>query len=229
MVIRRTCAPINYKIRKIFSYICAKIAIMLEDFRLKVFMTVAAEGSFTKAASVLGVSQPAVSQNVAELEKISGVKLFDRLRGEVVLTPEGKIFMDYAKSMLGACEAAGNMFSRLQASVVRVSASEEIYAFFIAPALEKFIIVHPEITFERVLFEDADLVMALRPSPDTPFETVADSIARMRISVSRPPKMGDFAATHEKSSYFDLLYQPSQAFACTKTCRLLKDYFASLL
>ena len=47
---------------------------MLEDFRLKVFATVAAEGSFTKAAAVLGVSQPAVSQNIAELEKLSGVK-----------------------------------------------------------------------------------------------------------------------------------------------------------
>ena len=53
---------------------------MLEDFRLKVFMTVAQAGSFTKAASVLGISQPAVSQNVAELERLSGRKLFERLR-----------------------------------------------------------------------------------------------------------------------------------------------------
>ena len=45
---------------------------MFEDFRLKVFMAVATEGSFTKAAAVLGISQPAVSQNIAELEKSSG-------------------------------------------------------------------------------------------------------------------------------------------------------------
>ena len=50
---------------------------MFEDFRLKVFMTVAREKSFTKAASELGVSQPAVSQNISELEKSAGVKLFD--------------------------------------------------------------------------------------------------------------------------------------------------------
>ena len=42
---------------------------MLEDFRLKVFMAVRSEHSFTKAARSLGISQPAVSQNIAELEK----------------------------------------------------------------------------------------------------------------------------------------------------------------
>ena len=56
---------------------------MFEDFRLKVFVAVAEEGSFTKAAARLGVTQPAISQNVADLEKMTGVKLFSRLRGEV--------------------------------------------------------------------------------------------------------------------------------------------------
>ena len=62
---------------------------MLDDFRLRVFMMVAAEGSFTRAAQHLGVSQPAVSQNIAELEKQVGAVLFERKRGEVTLTPEG--------------------------------------------------------------------------------------------------------------------------------------------
>ena len=58
---------------------------MLEDSRLRVFMAVADEGSFTKAAARLGVTQPAVSQNIADLEKVTGQKLFERMRGEVVL------------------------------------------------------------------------------------------------------------------------------------------------
>ena len=41
---------------------------MFEDFRLNVFAKVAALGSFTAAARALGISQPAVSQHVAELE-----------------------------------------------------------------------------------------------------------------------------------------------------------------
>ena len=65
---------------------------MLEDFRLKVFMAVKSEQSFTKAARSLGISQPAVSQNIAELEKELGVALFSRSRGEVTLTPAGISF-----------------------------------------------------------------------------------------------------------------------------------------
>ena len=86
---------------------------MFEDFRLKVFMNVAAEGSFTKAAAILGISQPAVSQNVAELEKISGVKLFERLRGEVVLTPQGKVFMEYVQDIMGSYASAAGIFAKV--------------------------------------------------------------------------------------------------------------------
>ena len=65
---------------------------MLDDFRLRVFMMVATESSFTRAAQHLGVSQPAVSQNIAELEKQVGAALFERKRGEVALTAEGYVF-----------------------------------------------------------------------------------------------------------------------------------------
>ena len=48
---------------------------MFEDFRLKVFMAVAETGSFTKAAKSIGISQPAVSQNINALEKEIGTPL----------------------------------------------------------------------------------------------------------------------------------------------------------
>ncbi len=63
---------------------------MIEDSRLKVFLAVAREGSFTIAARKLGISQPAVSQNIAELEKSLGVELFERSRGSVRLTSAGR-------------------------------------------------------------------------------------------------------------------------------------------
>ena len=200
---------------------------MLEDFKLKVFMTVAAEGSFTKAAAVLGVSQPAVSQNVAELEKLAGAKLFERLRGEVVLTPQGKVFMEYVQKIMSACSDAAGIFAKVSPSVVRISASEEVFTYYIAPVLEKFITVHPEVSFERVMFENADVAVVLKPSPESPFEVPSDSIARIRVSMAHTPKMGDYKATHEKSTYFDLLWQPTPAFACTQICRLLKGILTS--
>ena len=62
---------------------------MFEDFRLKVFTELAAQGSFTATARKLGISQPAVSQNIAEIENNYGIRLFDRSRKSVELTREG--------------------------------------------------------------------------------------------------------------------------------------------
>ncbi len=73
-------------------------------------MTVAAERSFTKAAAVLGISQPAVSQNISELEKVMNIRLFDRLRGEVAITPQGRIFHDYAVKVLTSYEDMNQLF-----------------------------------------------------------------------------------------------------------------------
>jgi len=73
---------------------------MFEDFRLKVFAKVAELGSFTAAAKALGVSQPAVSQHIAELERLAGGRLFERSRGQVALTSRGQLFLEQAKVIL---------------------------------------------------------------------------------------------------------------------------------
>lgn len=83
---------------------------MLEDFRLKVFMAVAREGSFTLAARALGITQPAVSQNIAELEKQVGAELFARSRGAVTPTAAGIAFREYAARILYWYEAASGLF-----------------------------------------------------------------------------------------------------------------------
>lgn len=70
---------------------------MFEDFRLKVFITVAKTGSFTKASKHLGISQPAVSQNISALEKETGATLISRNRGEATLTSQGVVFLEYAE------------------------------------------------------------------------------------------------------------------------------------
>lgn len=212
---------------KISLYLHKYIVYMLEDFRLEVFVAVVNERSFTKAAATLGISQPAVSQNIAELEKTVGRKLFERLRGEVVPTADAEVLMIYVRKLMSTCETAGHMFSKLSTAKVRIAASEEVYNFLVAPSLEAFAKIHPEVTFERCLFEDADLVIKLKPSGDSAFDIPADSIARIRMSLFPTPKMGDHSATHEKTSYFDVLYLPSQAFACTKLCRLLKEFLVA--
>lgn len=199
---------------------------MLEDFRLKVFVTVVKERSFTKAAYFLGVTQPAVSQNVAELEKGLGVKLFERLKGDVVLTEEGKVFKRYADRMLHMAALTYDTFSRLPQTSVRISVSEEVYAYLVGPALEAFSQIHPEVRFERVIYGDADLKISVRPDEGAPFDYDPDVVAKLRVSMSKAaaeiPEAS--AAAHEKTSCFELVYHPSASFACTRLCRLLKEF-----
>lgn len=73
---------------------------MLGDFRLKVFQTVAQKKNFSRAAKVLGISQPAVSMHISELEKIIGSPLFIRQKGIVSLTDKGRILLDYSSKIL---------------------------------------------------------------------------------------------------------------------------------
>ena len=83
---------------------------MFEDSRINIFMAVAEEGSFTKAARQLGISQPAVSQNIAEIEKAIGTYLFDRTRTAVTLTADGVKFREYAEQILYWYRAASEAF-----------------------------------------------------------------------------------------------------------------------
>ena len=63
------------------------------NFRqLEAYQAVMMSGSASRAAELLGVTQPAISRAVAELEGTIGFALFDRVRGRLVPTPEGQTF-----------------------------------------------------------------------------------------------------------------------------------------
>jgi len=115
---------------------------MVEDFKLKVFIAVAQECSFTRAARKLGVSQPAVSQNIAELEKQIGVPLLLRGRSEVSLTEDGRAFREYAEQILSLYNAAScrfNPVSRLVAGgPLKVAADGLCSSCLMAPLIGEY-------------------------------------------------------------------------------------------
>ena len=124
---------------------------MLEDFKLKVFMAVAENGSFTIAAKALGITQPAVSQNIAELERNMGAELFTRGRGAVTLTAAGIAFKEYAEKILYWYSAAGQLFGpsgKLTTNKpIRISASGLIASHILPEALSKLLTFNPSLTF----------------------------------------------------------------------------------
>ena len=151
---------------------------MLDDFRLRVFRMVAAEGSFTRAAQHLGVSQPAVSQNIAELEKQVGAVLFDRKRGEVTLTAEGYVFKDYAEKILHWYDATDALFgSGGKMTVnrpVRIAATDFVATYLLPDLLRDLLAVtatsfiidtYPESAFPESM--DAELYFFTSARGDT--------------------------------------------------------------
>ena len=168
---------------------------MLQDFRLKVFLKVASLKSFTKAAEALDVSQPAVSQNISELEKGLGVRLFQRLKGETLLTPQGEVFAVYAKRILEASADAELMFSSLDQSEVRIGVTDEVIKSVVSNALMDFVAVHPEVS-----------VIFTKPGQESDIDVSAV-----------------LSADGADSLCFRLVYKPTQAFAITKTCAVLKN------
>ena len=100
---------------------------MLEDFKLKVFLKVSELGSFTTAAKSLGISQPAVSQTISELEKFAGDKLFDRsCKGNLQLTEKGRVFKSFAEKISKNYEDLNAVFNDYEAFVSFIKMSEEI-------------------------------------------------------------------------------------------------------
>jgi DNA-binding transcriptional LysR family regulator len=98
-------------------------SVRLRDLELKHLIAldaVATEGTFGKAASRLGYTQSAVSQQIATLERLVGSQLFDRPGGPrpVALTPLGKLVLGHARDIIARVEATGEAVERFVAGTV---------------------------------------------------------------------------------------------------------------
>ena len=81
---------------------------MLDLHKLEIFLRVVREGSFSRAAESLLMTQPAVSQHIADLEAQLGATLFSRARRGVILTTEGETLHGYALQILRLLAEAEN-------------------------------------------------------------------------------------------------------------------------
>lgn len=70
----------------------------LKQFRY--VLTLADEGSFSRAAETLNIKQPSLSQYIKKIEREVGMELFDRSGGDVRLTDAGRAYIDIGRKML---------------------------------------------------------------------------------------------------------------------------------
>lgn len=126
----------------------------------KTFYYVAKTGSLTQAASLLSISQPAVSQALKQLEQQTNAKLFRRVSKGVKLTAEGELLYSYVAKgyeqfLLG--EERLKQMQNSELGEIHIGASDMTLQFFLLPYLEQFHEKYPGI---KVIVSNA-------PTPET--------------------------------------------------------------
>src|SRR5882757_5707312 len=123
--------------------------------QLEVFLTVAREGRFGRAAEKLFRTQSAVSQTVRKLELEIGEPLFDRSSRDGVLTDAGRVLQEYAEKLLNLRQDAQEALVELRElqKGKLVMAANEFTALYLLPVLAEFRRLHPmiRITVHRSL------------------------------------------------------------------------------
>lgn len=117
----------------------------MDLFQLETFLAVAQERSFSRAASRLHRSQPAVSQVVAKLESELGETLLDRSLRDGTLTDAGEVLRDYAQKILNLrneASAALQDLRSLQSGRLDLAANEYT-CLYLLPLLDAFRRRHP--------------------------------------------------------------------------------------
>src|ERR1700712_5769362 len=112
----------------------------MDPRRLLTFRTVAHERSFSKAATVLSLSQPSVSHQIAQLETEAGVRLLERGRGGVQLTPAGAVLLEHANHLAWRLDLARDQVADLAAQRrrdVRIGCFPTALAGFLPSALTR--------------------------------------------------------------------------------------------
>lgn len=116
---------------------------------LQYFLAVAQHHSFTRAAAALHVSQPALSQQVKQLEESLGAQLFDRSGRATRLTDAGEVYLRYAKraeqELLEARRAIHDV-GDLSRGALRVAVTPTFTTYLIGPLVEAFHARYPNIT-----------------------------------------------------------------------------------
>jgi DNA-binding transcriptional LysR family regulator len=126
----------------------------MADRRLQVFHAVAKQMSFTKAAEVLFMTQPAVTFQIKQLEEHFNTRLFERGHGRIALTPAGEVVLEYAERILSL---SSELDTRLREMTGRLSgplligASTTIAEFLLPPVLGEFKSLHPDVLAKLVV------------------------------------------------------------------------------
>ncbi|MCM2393302.1 LysR family transcriptional regulator [Streptomyces albipurpureus] len=125
----------------------------IELRHLRSFLAIAEEGSVTRAAARLHLTQPAVSRTLAAVEKHLGTRLVDRSTHHLALTAEGRIFRDKAAAAVAAFDEALDP-TRLRRWPLRLGHAWSALGPFTTPLLRRWEREQPQTPLELLRIDD---------------------------------------------------------------------------
>jgi LysR family transcriptional regulator, hydrogen peroxide-inducible genes activator len=156
----------------------------MELFQLRYFVAVAETGNFTRASERSNVTQPSLSQQILNLEREVGHKLFHRLGRKAVLTEAGHAFLERARRILFEVENATRELGDHPSLGRRISvgAVQTVMPYLLAPVITKARETLPNVTIDAREDFRNDLVRAVVEG-DLDFAVVPLPIKEHRVSI----------------------------------------------
>jgi DNA-binding transcriptional LysR family regulator len=131
------------------------------DFRHQTFLALCACNSFTKAAELLNITQPAVSQHIKYLEEFYGCKLFDKANRNIKLTRQGELLKEFTMTVFSDSKHFKENVSSVQTDTMQfsfgatLSIGEYVMPKILSRLLKKYqdMKIHMSVANTQVLLE----------------------------------------------------------------------------
>ncbi|MBT9463647.1 LysR substrate-binding domain-containing protein [Hydrogenophaga sp.] len=118
------------------------------------FSVLAGAGSLSAAARELGVTTPAVSKHLAQMEARLGVVLVNRTTRRMGMTPEGELYLEHARRILGEIDGMQELLGVSKGTpkgLLRVNATLGFGRSHVAPLISRFVRKHPQMEVQLQL------------------------------------------------------------------------------
>lgn len=175
----------------------------MDTSNLSAFLAVAASSSFSRAAEMLHLTQPAISKRIAALEAQLGVRLFDRIGRHIALTEAGRVLKPRAEDIIGVLGDTQRALSNLSSTVqgrLSLATSHHIGLHRLPPVLRQYTKRYPdvaldirfldsEVAHEKVMQGEVELaIITLAPQVDPPIiaERVWDDVLEFVVAPEHP-------------------------------------------
>jgi DNA-binding transcriptional LysR family regulator len=135
------------------------------ESRLKIFHTVAQLKSFTKAAQVLNLTQPAITFQIKNLEDHFQTRLFYRDANKISLTPSGKVFFRHVEKILNEYENAKKEIAKVSGKLrgeIRIGIASLLGKYLMPKLIGHFKNEHPLIEISMLVGNSAILIQELK-------------------------------------------------------------------